>query len=294
MPHEHKGELDFLKEWLLDYENISRVPAEDRQCHARTTLVNVLNTISDKAERIEFAETFLDRTMRSPDISPYARGDIDIVGHLRHLAATLTRKAAVDFLAKSLGKGCVEHLVAIALVGAKGGLEVQYALKDLTAVELPLVMPGSKSVQFWRQWWESHHKREEFYAHDWRRASPRLSRAFALIWPGQPPPDNTWTNHADAVLRFAIAQCPTTTSEALCILSRDGDSGVRIAIAQRTAIPLPAQRALCTDPVIAIRHWLASNPCVHSDILAVLAHDSEGSVRERAEKNADSRRDRNH
>jgi hypothetical protein len=127
MPHEHQEELDFLKEWLLDYDNISRVPAEDRQCHARTTLVNVLNSISDNAERIDFAETFLDRTMRTPDLGPYAQGNIDIVGHLKQLAVTLARKAAVDFLAESLGKGCVEHLVAIALVGTKGGLEVQYA-----------------------------------------------------------------------------------------------------------------------------------------------------------------------
>ena len=35
MPDRHQAELDLLKEWLLDYENLSAVPADDRQCHPR-------------------------------------------------------------------------------------------------------------------------------------------------------------------------------------------------------------------------------------------------------------------
>jgi len=294
--------LAHLIEWVKDYDNLTARPAEDRECHVRTIVKSIMDAYSSDEERVSFILSFLDSTMRVPSLEPYSNGIFKVPflepypngfleSHLKRMAAIFARRAAIDRLVDIAGKGCVEFLIATALVNDSGSLETEYGLRALVKESIPEFRRAGEDVRYWAKWWRSNRHRTDLCALDWKAQASHLARVFWIVTSYESPIDPS-VARADSLVRLALAKSPFAPAQLLALVDRDDEPAIRLALAQRDSIPLHLQDMLTVDPLVNIREFLASNQTIDDATLGTLLRDSEEGVRARAELNLSRRSSR--
>ena len=83
----------------------------------------------------------------------------------------------------------------------------------------------------------------------------------------------------DFVVRYRVAENPSTPPEILTILARDKDRGMRWFVATNPSAPPEALAILARDKEIDVREKVANNPSAPPEALAILARDEDDHMR---------------